>query len=322
VQQVTLGSAGIEVSRFCLGCMYFGTTIDQETSFRLLDTFYEAGGRFLDTANAYAWWVDGGDNGISEALIGRWMKARGNRDEIILATKVGAQPLGTHGDWRDNVEGLSAAAIERGVEQSLERIQTDFVDLYYAHIDHRQTPLTETLGALNEVVRSGKARFLGCSNIHAWRLERARSISRANGWAEYCCLQQRFTYLRPKPGASFAHEYGISVTDEMLDYLEANDMPLVGYRALLQGAYIRPDRQITPEYQGPDAVARLEALRSVAEEIGATTNQVLYAWMMRLPVTIIPLVTASHEAHLTENLAALDVELTAEHMARLNEASG
>ncbi len=322
MDQVTLGSSGIVTSRFCLGCMYFGTTIDEETSFRLLDAYYEAGGRFLDTANAYAWWVEGGDNGISEALIGRWMRDRGNRDEIVLATKVGAWQLGGDPDWKKNVEGLSTAAIERAVEQSLERLQTGVIDLYYAHIDHREIPLEETLEALDGVVRSGRARAVGASNLYAWRLERARTISRANGWHEYCCLQQRFTYLRPKPGASFAHEYGISVTEEMLDYLEANQMPLVAYRAMLRGAYVRADRGVEPEYEGPDAIARMAVVRGVAAETGATPNQVVYAWMLRHPVTIVPLVTASQVGHLRENLVAADVELSAEQLARLDAASG
>ena len=145
--------------------MFFGTRVDEATSRRLLDRYVEAGGNFLDTANIYAFWVEGGQGGESEALLGRWMRQCGTRDRVFVATKVGAAPG----------EDLSHAAINAAVDGSLRRLGTDHVDLYYAHVDHRSVPLEETLGAFGELVSAGKVRYIGCSNYAAWRLERARA---------------------------------------------------------------------------------------------------------------------------------------------------
>ena len=135
MNELPLGDSGATVSALCLGTMFFGTTVDEETAFAVLDRYYDAGGRFFDTANNYAVWIDEGEGGESEALLGRWMRERGNRDDIFLATKVGG--------WHD--EGLGAAAIARGIEGSLERLGTDRVDLYYAHVEDRSVPQEETV---------------------------------------------------------------------------------------------------------------------------------------------------------------------------------
>jgi aryl-alcohol dehydrogenase-like predicted oxidoreductase len=301
MKQLPLGDSGATVSALCLGTMFFGTTVDEPTSFRLLDRYYDAGGRFLDTADIYAFWVEGGEGGESESLLGRWMRERGNRDELFLATKVGAAP----GD------DLSAVTIRRGAEASLGRLGTDRVDLFYAHKDDRSTPLEETVGAFGELVEQGTALHLGCSNTMAWRIERARTLA---GPARYCCVQQRHSYLRPAPGAHF--EGQLPSSGELLDYCASEGVGLLAYAALLTGAYARGDRPVPEQYAADSA--RLDILREVAEETGATPNQVVLAWMMQGTPTVIPLIGASTEEQLAENLGALEVELSAEQLERLS----
>ena len=201
MQTVRLGDTGEQVSALSLGCMYLGTRSDQERSYALLDRYVGAGGTFLDTANCYSFWIDGATGDESELMLGRWMKARGNRDALFVATKVGSRPAFAGGRWPEDAQGLSAAAIVEDVEHSLRRLQTDRIDLYYAHLDDRPTPLEETMEAFARLARAGKIRHVGCSNTATWRVERARQISRAHGWPAYCCVQQKYTYLRPaRPG--------------------------------------------------------------------------------------------------------------------------
>jgi aryl-alcohol dehydrogenase-like predicted oxidoreductase len=306
MKELPLGDSGATVSALCLGTMFFGTTVDEETSFAVLDRYFDAGGRFFDTANNYAVWVDEGEGGESEALLGRWMRERGNRDDIFLATKVGG--------WHD--EGLGAAAIARGIEGSLERLGTDRVDLYYAHVEDRSVPQEETVGAFGELVTAGKALHVGCSNAPAWRIERARGIARAGGGAPYCCVQQRHSYLLPKPGTDLGRQ--LPSSPELLDYCADQGVGLLAYSVLLGGAYTRDDRPLPDGYAGPDADARLAVLRDVAGETGATPNQVVLAWLLRGTPPVIPLIGASSEAQLDENLGALEVELSAEHLERLD----
>jgi len=305
MKELPLGDSGATVSALCLGTMFFGTTVDEETSFAVLDRYYDAGGRFFDTANNYAVWVDQGEGGESEALLGRWMRERGNRDDIFLATKVGG--------WHD--EGLGADAIARGIEGSLERLGTDRVDLYYAHVEDRSVPQEETVGAFGELVTAGKALHIGCSNAPAWRIERARGIARAGGGAPYCCVQQRHSYLLPKPGTDLGRQ--LPSSPELLDYCADQDVALLAYSVLLGGAYTRDDRPLPDGYASPEADARLAVLREVAEETGATPNQVVLAWLLRGTPPVIPLIGASSVEQLDENLAALDVELSAEQSERL-----
>jgi aryl-alcohol dehydrogenase-like predicted oxidoreductase len=313
MKTVPLGDTGARVSALCLGAMNFGTKLDEKGSVPLLDRYFEAGGRFLDTANNYAvWW--GGDGTESENVLGRWMRERRNRDDLFLATKVGFNTPAVG-------SGLSRKIIRQEIEGSLRRLGTDHVDLYYAHKDHRADPLGETLAAFDELHRAGKVRFIGCSNYRAWRIEEARALSRRNGWVSYCCVQQRHTYLRPAPGASFGPQ--LPVDDELRDYCAAHagDFLLLGYSSTLGGAYTgRADRPVPAQYGGPDSDARLAALKKVAREAGATPVQVMYAWMLRSTPLALPLVSAGSVDQLAENLGALRVTLSDEQMKSLDEA--
>lgn len=299
----------------CFGAMWFGTRNDKASSFRLLDQYVDYGGTFVDTANIYAYAPQMDPNfrgGESEQVLRDWFSARGRRQEIFIASKVGF-------DYVDQTRGLRAAQIEAECDKSLQRMGIDTIDLYYAHVDDRATPLEETLAAFEWLLQKGKVRTIGASNFLAWRLEAARRVSRANGWTEYCCIQQRFSYLRPKPGASFAPQ--IAANDDLLDYCTSEGVTLLAYSPLLNGAYTREDRPFPAQYQGPDGDARLTALRQVAQELGATANQVVLAWMMQSDPVVIPVIGATNPEQLTEILGAFELQLSDEQMARLNAAS-
>lgn len=313
MKTIALGATGIKVSALCLGAMNFGTKLDEKGSREILDGYVEAGGSFIDTANNYAvWW--GGDGGDSERVLGSWMKERKNRGSLFLATKVGFNTPAVG-------NGLSRTIIRQEIEGSLRRLGTDHVDLYYSHKDHRADALEETLGAFDELRREGKLRFIGCSNHRAWRIEEARALSRARKWAEYCCVQQRHTYLRPAAGARFDPQ--LVVDEDLRDYCAAHaaDFLLLGYSSTLGGAYAgRPDRPIASQYRGPSNDARLAVLAAVAKEAGATPLQVVYAWMLRSTPLALPLVSVGSLQQLSENLGALGVRLDDAQMKRLDEA--
>ena len=317
MKTVELGKTGKRVSALALGCMNFGSRTDEARSVELLDQYIGAGGRFLDTANNYAFWIEGFEGGESESVLGRYFEKRGNRKDIFLATKVGANPSVPGGGF-ETAEGLSAKAVEKAIDESLERLQTDYIDLYYAHIDYRESDLSETLETFNKLVEGGKVRHIACSNMKTWRIERARTISRANGWAEYCGVQQRYSYLRPVKGADFGVQE--SVTEELLDYcVTNNDFSLLAYSPLLGGAYTRDDRN-PEEYRGAEAAERLRVLKEVAAEVGATPNQVVLTWMMQGTPTVIPLIAGSTEAQLRESLDSTRVTLSTEQLALLGAA--
>jgi len=312
MRTVRLGNSGVEVSVFCLGTMYFDSHTDEESSYRLLDQYVEAGGAFLDTANIYARWVPGYVGGESETLLGEWMRERKNRSQMFIATKVGLE-------YQDVERGLRARQIETECEKSLKRLGVDTIDLYYAHVDDRNTLMEETMEAFDRLVRAGKVRLIGASNFSAWRLEEARWVSQTHGWTGYCGIQQRYSYIRPKPGASFDPQ--IAANDDLLDYCRSRGITMLAYSPLLSGAYTRADRDFPEQYLGPDTDARLAALKAVAEEVGATANQAVLTWMLQSDPPVIPLVAASTVEQMRENLGALEIELSTEQMARLNDAS-
>lgn len=321
MRTLTMGHTGVEVSALALGCMYFGTLIDEPTSFELLDRYVAAGGSHLDTANNYAHWAQGGEGGESERVLGRWMRERGNRDAVFVATKVGFNmpprvPM-----------GLSRERILEQCELSLRQLQTDRIDLYYAHCDHRETPLEEVLETFDHLVREGMVRYVGCSNMLAWRIEQARLVSEQHGWPAYCCVQQRHTYLRPKTGLTQFSNGHVPVSGELLDYATANAdrLRIVAYSTLLGGAYAHPEGRIPAgyqpgEYDAADAQARLAALRAVSEEVGATPNQVVLAWITQRAPAMVALVSSSSHERLQEGLDAASLDLTPEQLERLDQA--
>jgi aryl-alcohol dehydrogenase-like predicted oxidoreductase len=313
MKAITLGASGEKVSALCLGTMELGTKVGQQDSMRLLDRYCEAGGRFIDTANNYGNW-SAGAGWESETVVGRWMRERKNRDDLFLVTKVGANPPAV--GW-----GLSRKVIMQEIDESLRRLGTDRVDLYYAHIDSRADDLEETLAAFDQLHRQGKIRNLGCSNYRAWRIEEARALSRSHGWIGYCCAQLRHTYLRPVHGTSFHPQ--VFVDDEIMDYGRAHaaDFLVLGYSTTLGGFYAgRGDRPLMRQYRGQDSDARMLALAAVARETGATPVQVVLAWMLQSSPVVLPLVSASTLEQLDEDLGALQVTLDDAQLKRLSDA--
>ncbi|GGH27082.1 aldo/keto reductase [Paenibacillus segetis] len=318
MQNLPLGNTGIKVSALALGCLNFGSRTTKEISYRLLDQYQDAGGSFLDTANNYAFWNEGCVGGESESLIGQWMKERGNRSRMIVATKVGAKPTFPGGGF-ENKEGLGRKAIEQAIDESLLRLGTDYIDLYYAHIDDNSIPLQETLEVMDRLVRSGKVRALGCSNYSVSRIEEARSISRSHNWTSYSCIQQRHTYLRPNSAADFGVQ--ISADDELLRYCEHHDdFSLLAYSPLLNGAYTRQDVALPEQYRGPEVETRLSVLKEVAAETDGTLNQVVLAWLLQNTPATISLIAASNSEQMSENLGSLDIKLSQGQLERLNRA--
>ena len=314
MQTIPLGSTGVEVSALSLGTMYYGTTTDEPTSVKLLDAYAEAGGTFLDTALGYARWVEGGQGGESEAVLGRWMAERGNREQMFVATKVGFPSF-----VDEQGTGLSASQIEHACECTLKRMGIDTIDLFYAHGDFRDTPIEERLEAFDRLVKAGKVRFIGASNTVAWRLEQARRTSREHGWAEYCCVQQRFSYVRPRAG--YVNEIHAVGNPELLDYCLTENVGLLAYSPLLGGAYVRDDKSFPEEYHGSDTDARLAMVQQVARDVGATANQVVLAWMIQSEPKVIPVIAASRVEQQEENLGALDVKLSTEQLELLSNAN-
>ncbi|GAB2848516.1 aldo/keto reductase [Streptomyces deserti] len=310
-----------EVSALALGAMLFGSVTDEKTSFAVLDRYVEAGGTFVDTSDNYAFWTDGSQGGHSEELLGRWRRSRGIRDEIVIATKLGARPLAPGTSYLDNAEGLSAKVIRESAERSRERLGVDRLDLLYAHIEDHTVPLQETVEGFGALVAEGTVGLLGVSNHAVWRVERARATAAAAGLPGYEVLQYAHSHLRPRtdvPDALFPDGSLGHAGPELFSYLRAEPgLTPVAYSPLLKGAYTRPGR-LPSDFDHPGTPARLEVLREVARETGATVNQVVLAWQIGADLPIIPLVGASSVAQLEESLAAVDLDLSAEQRARLD----
>ena len=311
METVLLGRSGIRASALAFGTDLIGSRISEETSVRLLDNFVENGGSLIDTGNFYASWIPGCQGGESETVIGRWIKLRGNRDRVLLSTKVGFDYPGCAG-------GLTAAEIERECEKSLKRLQTDVIDLYYAHRDDRGTPLEETMQAFHRLISAGKVRAVGASNLSTWRIALTNLVSRSTGWIGYSVVEQRYTYLRPRHGADFGPQ--VFLGDEMKDYAKTNEIALIGYSVLLRGSYTRPEIELPAQFAGPDSNERLKMLDTISAEAACSRNQVVIAWMRQSDPRILPIIAASKIEQLAENIRALKVKLTDGQMRRLNTA--
>jgi aryl-alcohol dehydrogenase-like predicted oxidoreductase len=314
MQQVTVAGTPLDVSRLCLGAMFFGTSVDRAASFAVLDAYREAGGNFVDTANNYAFWAsDQATGDESETLVGAWLADRSARDDIVLATKVGARPLPGSRSL-DAVEGLGARAIVTQVEGSLRRLGVDHVDLLYAHIHDKNVPHEETLRAFDELVTAGKARAIGASNYTRDALAEAVDTSRKDGLAEFRVLQQRYSYLMPRPDA----DLGVQVTlDEALRVYCADQQILpIAYSVLLAGAYTRSDKPLPEHYAtAPRAQEHIDALHVVGRDLGVSPNTVVYAWLLATGCSA--LMGISTVDQLREALAADALPLPAKSLALL-----
>ncbi len=312
-----LGRSGLEVSRLGLGTMQWGWTASEEDAFTVMDAFVEAGGTLVDTADVYSRWAAGNPGGVAEEVIGRWMKSRNNRNQVVLATKVRGQMWdGPHGD------GLSRAHVMRAVDDSLRRLQTDHIDLYQTHSFDAETPIEETLAVLDDLVRAGKVLYAGCSNYPAWRLMQALWAGENGGWAGYVSLQPHYNLVHraefERELAGVAEEYGLGI----LPY-----SPLAG--GFLTGKYRRsedlPDSQraamVRTRYFSDRNFDLLDELEEIARPRGKTISAIALAWLLANPLVTAPLVGANNVDQLNQSLAALDVTLTEEELIRLNELS-
>lgn len=311
MQKQKLGRTSVEVSALCYGTDLIGSRIDEASSFGLLDVFADHGGTFIDTGNFYASWYPGCVGGESESTIGRWMASRGNRDRMVISTKLAFDYPGCAG-------GLSAGEIERECEKSLRRLQTDRIDVYYAHRDDFDTPLEETMEAFHRLVTAGKVRALGASNLWLWRVAEANALSVLRGWSAYSVVEQRYTYLRPRHGADFGPQ--IYLTEDMKRFCRHHGMTPIAYSILLQGAYSRSDRPVPAQFAGPESDERMAALQSVASEAGVSPNQVIIAWMRQGNPAVLPIIAGSTPDQVRENVGALELRLSDQQMELLTRA--
>jgi aryl-alcohol dehydrogenase (NADP+) len=311
-----LGRSELLVHPLCLGGNTFGWTTDRDQSFAVLDAYADAGGNFIDTADAYSSWIAGHRGGESETIIGEWLAARPPRDDLIIATKVGSGA-------EDVAEGLKREQVIAGCEASLRRLGVERIDLYYAHSDDLKTPFEETLGAFDELVQAGKVAHIGASNIAPDRLREALAVSEANGLASYSALQPRLNLVdrdgeRDFNGALRAvcaeHDLGVAVYSALA-------------RGFLSGKY-RPGAPdpTSPRAGGvrssylsdPRALALLEAARGIAQRKGATVAQVALAWGLTVPGVTSVIASATSPEQLWELLGAVTVELDEPDLAELS----
>ena len=312
-----LGRTGVKVAALCLGGNTFGWTTDQKASEAVLDAYVEAGGNFIDTADVYSRWAPGNKGGESETALGIWLTSRKNRAAVLIATKV-CGPMGPG----PNDKGLSRAHIMEGVEASLRRLGTEYIDLYQAHWDDRETPLDETLRAFDDLVRQGKVRYIGASNYPAWRLVRALWESDRHRTVRYECLQ-------PK--------YNLAVRDEYERELEPlcleQEIGVIPYSSLASGflsgkyrageALPKTARAAGVEkgYMNERGFRVLAAVEKVAVAAGATPVQVSLSWLAHRPGITAPIASATSVAQLEELVGGIELRLEAEATAALDQAS-
>lgn len=306
-------------ARLVLGTMDYGTRVDGERAFALMDRFVEAGGVWLDTANCYSFWEDdSGVGGASERVIGEWLRARdGIRGEVKLATKVRQNPLVPH-RWPESAEGLSAEAIVAGVSGSVERLGIETIDLLWAHAEDRSVPLAETVTAFGVLVDDGVALRVGAANHPAWRVEQGRTIAQSVGAEPWTALQLRHSLVQPRPGAVLPNAGHRHLTGDDLDYATSGGLDVWAYTPLLHGGYVRADKPFPDAYDHPGTTRVLRVLDDVAAETGATRNQVVRAWLLHQGIS--PIIGVSSLAQLDEALDAAQVTLQDEHMSRFASA--
>ncbi|WP_136025179.1 aldo/keto reductase [Microbacterium sp. K27] len=306
-------------SPLVLGAMSFGTLVDEETSFALLDRFVERGGIWIDTADCYSFWVsDTGQGGASEEVLGRWLAARPQaRAQVRISTKVGAEPLWP-GSWPEHRTGLSPRAVRAAVDGSLARLGVDRIDLLWLHQEDRAVAIEETVDALAALTADGTVSRVGASNHPAWRIERARAHARSIGSVPIDAFQLNSTYLRTRPGTlppGVAHPFGV-LSDEQRDFALANGLEIWAYTPLLSGAYDNPAKPVPPVYDHPGTAGRLAVLGEVAAARGLGRGQIVLAWQLARGIR--PILGGSRVDQLDVAMDAASISLSADEITLLD----
>ena len=307
----TLGSTDIKVAPLAFGGNVFGWTVDEKESFKLLDSFLNHGLNLIDTADVYSRWVPGNKGGESETIIGNWLKKNGKRDQVIIATKVGME-MGS------DKKGLSKSYIKNAVEDSLKRLQTDYIDLYQSHTDDLETPLEETLSAYDDLIKAGKVRQIGASNYTVSRLEEALNISKKFNLPRYVTLQPQYNlYDREEYESQFT------------EFCRKHNIGVISYYSLasgfLTGKY-RSEKDLSQSQRGrgvahyldPKGMEILSKLDTVAKEYQSTPAQVSLAWLMNHSEVVAPIASATNLTQLDDIMKATSLELSPSTMDYLN----
>jgi aryl-alcohol dehydrogenase (NADP+) len=312
MKYVKLGNSGLEVSKICLGCMSFGEsgmgthawTLNEETSRQFMKKSLDAGINFFDTANVYSL-------GTSEEFVGRALRDYALRDEVVVATKV-------HGTMRKgrNAAGLSRKAIMTEVDHSLRRLGMDYIDLYQIHRFDPTTPIEETMEALHDVVKAGKARYIGASSMWAWQFSKAQYVAEQHGWTKFISMQNHYNLLNREEER------------EMMPLCVDQGVGVIPWSPLARGRLTRDwdnatSRSETDEFgkglYKPEDQVIVERVAEVARELGTPRAQVALAWVLSKPFVTSPIVGATKDAHIDDAIAACELQLSAEHIARLEE---
>lgn len=308
-----LGTSGLTTPPLILGSNVFGWTADRTTSFAVLDAFVSGGGRMVDTANSYSSWVPGNSGGESETIIGEWLSARGSRHDVVIATKVGAEVFGGR--------GLSPARITSSIEGSLERLRTDYIDLYFAHYDDPSTPLDATLEAFDALVRAGKVRAIGASNYSAERLRQALDTSAARALTPFTVLQPEYNLLEREKFEGPLQELCLERGVAAVPYYALASGFLSGKYRSSDDAANRPRGAAVTRYLNEYGLGVLQAVEAVASELSATPAQVALTWLAAQPAVAAPIASATRVAQVEELLGAMRLTLTADQLARLDAHS-
>jgi aryl-alcohol dehydrogenase-like predicted oxidoreductase len=309
-----LGNSGLEVAPLAFGGNVFGWTADEQTAFKLLEAFVAFGFNLIDTADIYPKWAPGNKGGESETIIGNWLKRSGNREKIVLATKVGSE-------MGPGEKGLSRAYILRAVEDSLKRLQTDHIDLYQSHVDDPETPLEETLEAYAQLIKQGKVRAIGASNYSAERLAQALQVSKQQGLPSYQCLQPEYNL------------YDRANYETKLESLcQQNGLGVISYFSLasgyLSGKY-RSEKdlsksargQFVGKYLNDRGVRILQALDQVAKQVNSNPARVSIAWLVARPSITAPIASATNLEQLNDLVEGTKLQLDRSAIELLNNAS-
>ena len=314
MERVKLGKSELQVPTICLGGNVFGWTVSEADSFRQLDAALEAGLNFIDTADVYSRWAPGHQGGESEAILGKWMATGDKRSNVILATKVGI-------DMGEGKKGLKPAYIQQAVEDSLRRLQTDYIDLYQAHKDDEETPLEETLAAFDKLVQQGKVLHIGASNYSGARLAKALRVSKDNGLVSYICLQPQYNLVERE-----------HFETDLLPVVQEHTLGVIPYYSLaagfLTGKYRTKEdaegkvRAVTvKKYLNDWGFQVIKVLDEVAKQHHSTPARVALAWLMVQPGVTAPIASATSEKHLTDLIEATKLTLDHASLQKLTAVS-